>query len=191
MNVFRVLAKSVSLVESLNMMSDDKDAQKFQWHIGGHACFQSIMHIVSELETPEFQAPNHRSLRSRALGVLKRTMDTRGREVTPMWNVINRIISNCLAKNAPSTFPLSPFQAIFPPNAPIPGIGSSTTVPPQTIARSSSVSAESAMATPLPDLSEVGSLDMQDPTLAFDWVSESNALMRRSPLMFWLGILEL
>lgn len=25
------------------------------------------------------------------------------------------------------------------------------------------------MATPLPDLSEVGSLDMQDPTLAFDW----------------------
>ncbi|KAF4154976.1 hypothetical protein CNMCM6936_005557 [Aspergillus lentulus] len=164
-----VLAKSVSLVESLNMMSDDKDAQKFQWHIGGHACFQSIMHIVSELETPEFQAPNHRSLRSRALGVLKRTMDTRGREVTPMWNVINRIISNCLAKNAPSTFPLSPFQAIFPPNAAIPGIGSSTTVPPQTIAQNSSVSGESAMATPLPDLAEVGSLDMQDPTLAFDW----------------------
>lgn len=47
------------------------------------------------------------------------------------------------------------------------------------------------MATPLPDLSEVGSLDMQDPTLAFDWVSESNALMRRSPLMFWVGVLEL
>ncbi|KAH2619480.1 hypothetical protein KXV20_004608 [Aspergillus fumigatus] len=164
-----VLAKSVSLVESLNMMSDDKDAQKFQWHIGGHACFQSIMHIVSELETPEFQAANHRSLRSRALSVLKRTMDTRGHEVTPMWNVINRIISNCLAKNAPSTFPLSPFQAMFPPNAAIPGLGSSTTVPPQTIAQNSSVSGGSAMATPLPDLSEVGSLDMQDPTLAFDW----------------------
>lgn len=191
MNVFRVLAKSVSLVESLNMMSDDKDAQKFQWHIGGHACFQSIMHIVSELETPEFQAANHRSLRSRALSVLKRTMDTRGHEVTPMWNVINRIISNCLAKNAPSTFPLSPFQAMFPPNAAIPGLGSSTTVPPQTIAQNSSVSGGSAMATPLPDLSEVGSLDMQDPTLAFDWVSESNALMRRSPLMFWVGVLEL
>jgi hypothetical protein len=182
MNVFRVLAKSVSLVESLNMMSDDRDAQKFQWHIGGHACFQSIMHIVSELETPEFQAPNHRSLRSRALGVLKRTMDTRGREVTPMWNVINRIISNCLAKNAPATFPLTPFQAIFPPNAAIPGIGSTTTAPPPTVARSSSVSGDSAIATPLPDLSEVGSLDMQDPTLAFDWVRESNALMRRSAL---------
>ncbi|KAF5657667.1 c6 transcription [Fusarium heterosporum] len=89
-----VLAKSVSLIESLNSMPDDQDAQRFQWHIGGHACFQSIMHIVSELETPEFKAPNHSLLRARAVEVLKKTMDAREREATPMWKVINRIISN-------------------------------------------------------------------------------------------------
>ncbi|KAF5259584.1 hypothetical protein FOXYS1_9798 [Fusarium oxysporum] len=164
-----VLAKSVSLIESLNSMPDDQDAQKFQWHIGGHACFQSIMHIVSELETPEFKAPNHSLLRARAVEVLKKTMDTRGREATPMWKVINRIISNCLAKNAPANLPLTPFQTVLPRNGVIPGIWSSTTASPSAVPPSLSASAESARQTPLLDLSEIGSIDMQDPVTSFDW----------------------
>lgn len=166
------------------MMPQDKDAQKFQWHIGGHACFQSIMHIISELETPEFQAPNHRSLRSRALDVLKKTMDTRGRDVTPMWNVINRIISNCLAKNTPAIFSSTSFPDMFSPAGVMPGVSSSITFPPQTVAQSLPVSGEPTTATVLPDLSDFGSLDMQDPTMAFDWVSEGNKLVTGYLLIF-------
>lgn len=168
---FRVLAKSVSLIESLNSMPDDQDAQRFQWHIGGHACFQSIMHIVSELETPEFKAPNHSLLRARALEVLKKTMDTRGREATQMWKVINRIISNCLAKNAPASLPLTPFQTVLPRNGVIPGIWSSTAASPSAIPQSLLASGESATETSMLDLSEIGSIDMQDPVTSFDWVS--------------------
>lgn len=164
-------------------MPQDKDAQKFQWHIGGHACFQSIMHIISELETPEFQAPTHRPLRSRALDALKKTMDTRGRDVTPMWNVINRIISNCLAKNTPATFPSTPFPDMFSPNGVMPGVSSAITVQPQTVAHNLSVSGGLTTTTPMPDLSDFGSLDMQDPTTAFDWVSESKRLVEDSLLM--------
>ncbi|OJJ42731.1 hypothetical protein ASPZODRAFT_1298351 [Penicilliopsis zonata CBS 506.65] len=166
-----VLAKSVSLVESLNLAPEDKGAQKLQWHIGGHACFQSIMHIVSELKTPELQAPHHRALRSRALEVLKGTMGTRGREVTPMWNVISRIISNCIARNVPPTFlPLTPFRAVFRTNGELSGTGSLTTsVPAETGAPSLPVSRAPSIVPPLPDLSEVESLHMQDLTMAFDW----------------------
>ncbi|RMJ22750.1 Transcription factor [Aspergillus sp. HF37] len=42
-----VFAKSVSLVESMTQIPNDKDAQKFSWYIGGYACFQAIMHIVT------------------------------------------------------------------------------------------------------------------------------------------------
>jgi hypothetical protein len=175
---FRVLAKSVSLIESLNSMPDDQDAQKFQWHIGGHACFQSIMHIVSEVETTEFKAPNHSLLRARAVEVLRKTMDTRGGEATPMWKVINRIISNCLAKNAPANPPLTPFQTVLPRNGVIPGIWSSTTASSSAVPQSLSASGESAIETSLLDLSEIGRIDMQDPVTSFDWVSCFNLLIR-------------
>ncbi|KAK2616886.1 nrps5 single domain, non-ribosomal peptide synthase-like protein [Conoideocrella luteorostrata] len=164
-----VLAKSVSLLESLNMMVGDKDAQKFQWHIGGHACFQAIMHIVSELETPEFQAPKHQPLRSRALDVLKQTMDTRGREVASTWNVINRIISNCLAKDAPTMFPLTPFPTIFPANGPAHEVNSPTTTTTQTLSQSLPTSGGPEVASLFPGLSDVGGLDIQSPSTAFDW----------------------
>ncbi|KAM5466685.1 hypothetical protein MauCBS54593_005942 [Microsporum audouinii] len=165
-----VLTKSISLVESMNMMPDDKDAQKFQWHIGGHACFQAIMHIVSELGTPEFQSLNHNLLRSRALAVLKKTMDTRGLELSSTWNVINRIISNCLAKNAPSILFSASSQAIFDPHQ-----GSLNL--PQTLEESRPSEVTATTGVPYPTLSEVGSLDMQDPSMAFDWASSFNPLL--------------
>ena len=164
-------------MESMNMITDDKDAQRFQWHIGGHSCFQAIMHIVSELETPEFQASNHSALRTRALGVLRSTMTMKGRELSSTWNVINRIISNCLAKNSPQSFPLTPYPSLFPPNGMIPDIGTTTTTaPPQTFAETSS--AQAAMDIPLPDLTDLGSLDMQDPSIPFDWVGDFKILPR-------------
>ncbi|KAL4908838.1 hypothetical protein BDW74DRAFT_165569 [Aspergillus multicolor] len=156
-----VLGKSVNLVESLNMMPKDKYAQRFQWHISSHACFQAIMHIVSELETTEFQTPNHHTLRSRALDVLRKTMETRGREVMPMWNVINRIISNCLAKNSPAAFSTSSFPVVFSPSGVVPDVGYSTAVLPQPIAQDSLLP---TTGNPFLDLSEI-----TDPTMAFGW----------------------
>ena len=99
---YSVLTKSVDLIDSMNSISDNKDAQKFRWHISGHTCFQAIMHILVELNIPEFQTSNNRILRSRALKVLETTLNTRRCEQTPTWKVINRIMSKCLAKNSQS-----------------------------------------------------------------------------------------
>ncbi|KAH8702191.1 putative C6 transcription factor [Talaromyces proteolyticus] len=167
-----VLAKSVSLMESMNQMPDDKDAKRFQWHIGGHACFQAILHIVSELKTPEFQSPNHIVLRTRALNTLERTKKTREHESRGTWHVINRIIVNFLSKNSPSTFPLTPFPDIMGilPDASPGTMG--TTQPPQTMPVSLStqeISEDTNLAPPSLDLANFGSLDMQDPSTAFDW----------------------
>ncbi|KAK2839261.1 hypothetical protein FQN49_006316, partial [Arthroderma sp. PD_2] len=157
-----VLAKSVSLMESMNTMPYDKDAQSFQWHIGGHACFQAIMHIVSELGTPEFQSLDHHPLRSRALAVLKKTMDLRRLELSSTWNVINRIISSCLAKNREPILQPTSSQTAYQPH---PG----TTASSQTLEGTLPAQKPATIGTPLPNLSEVGSLDMQDPSMAFDW----------------------
>ncbi|KAG5206118.1 Bikaverin cluster transcription factor [Trichophyton interdigitale] len=158
-----VLTKSISLVESMNMMPDDKDAEKFQWHIGGHACFQAIMHIVSELGTPEFQNPTHHSLRSRALAVLKRTTDARGSEHSSTWNVINRIISNCLAKNAPNILSSTPSNDTY-------YLYQEPVDLPQSLQESRPVPENSGtQEVPLSSLFGMGSLDMQDPCLTFDW----------------------
>ncbi|EFE33109.1 C6 transcription factor, putative [Trichophyton benhamiae CBS 112371] len=158
-----VLTKSISLVESMNMMPDDKDAEKFQWHIGGHACFQAIMHIVSELGTPEFQTPTHHSLRSRALAVLKKTTDARGSEHSSTWNVINRIISNCLAKNTPSILPSTPSNDTY-------YIYQESVDLAQSLQESRRVSEDSTtQGLHLSSLFGMGSLGMQDPSLTFDW----------------------
>ncbi|KAK1140025.1 hypothetical protein N8T08_010934 [Aspergillus melleus] len=168
-----VLEKSVSLMESMNLIPDDKDAQRFQWHIGGHSCFQAIMHIVSELETPEFQAADHSILRSRALVVLRDTMNMKGREMSSIWNVINRIISNCLAKNSQQTFSLTPYSALFPPNRIIPDFSTTVTMTtPQTFAETPGVQGSSVIGAPLPDLGDLGNLDMQDVSMSFDWVGD-------------------
>lgn len=148
------------------MMPDDKDAEKFQWHIGGHACFQAIMHIVSELGTPEFQNPTHHSLRSRALAVLKRTTDARGSEHSSTWNVINRIISNCLAKNAPNILSSTPSNDTY-------YLYQEPVDLPQSLQESRPVPENSGtQEVPLSSLFGMGSLDMQDPCLTFDWVSD-------------------
>ncbi|THC97147.1 hypothetical protein EYZ11_003362 [Aspergillus tanneri] len=172
----KVLEKSVSLIESMNVISSDKDAQRFQWHIGCHSSFLAIMHIVSELGTLEFQISDHKSLRSRALVALQKTVILKGREGNPIWDVIKRSISNCLEKNASQVFPLTPYPGFFPPNGVIPTMSTTTvTTPPQTIADTSSVINNSIIETSLPDLAEVGGLDMQDPSMTFDWVSEFDA----------------
>ncbi|KAF5570646.1 C6 transcription factor [Fusarium phyllophilum] len=172
-----ILEKSVNLIESLNTMPGDKDAQRFGWHIGGHACFQPIMHIVSELDMPDFDAPNQQALRSRALDALKKTMLARGREATPMWNAMNRIISNCLAKSTSRPFPVTPFQAArtgLPINETIQGLGSSATVPSPTLLPDMPTFGEfaSSSSDSLPDPTALGSVEMLEPDIMFDWIGQ-------------------
>ncbi|RKL18838.1 hypothetical protein BFJ68_g3859 [Fusarium oxysporum] len=167
-----MLEKSVNLIESLNKMPDDKDAQRFEWHIGGHACFQPIMHIVSELDMPDFDVPNRQALRSRALDALKKTMHTRGREVTPMWNAMNRIISNCLAKSASRHLPVTLFQAAridFLVNETTQGLGSSATESSPALLPDMPISREFASSASLPDFTALGSIEMLEPDIMFDW----------------------
>ncbi|KAF5537311.1 C6 transcription factor [Fusarium mexicanum] len=171
----RILEKSVNLIESLNTMLGDKDAQRYGWHIGGHACFQPIMHIVSELDMPNFDAPNQQALRSRALDTLRKTMLERGREATPMWNAMNRIISNCLAKSASRPFPVTPFQATqteLPVHETTQGLGSSATVPSSALLPDMQNFGEFAPSASLPEPTVLGSIEMLEPDIMFDWVFE-------------------
>ncbi|KAK2929559.1 hypothetical protein FoTM2_009899 [Fusarium oxysporum f. sp. vasinfectum] len=167
-----MLEKSVNLIESLNKMPDDKDAQRFEWHIGGHACFQPIMHIVSELDMPDFDVPNRQALRSRALDALKKTMHTRGREVTPMWNAMNRLISNCLAKSTSRHLPVTLFQAAridFSVNETTQGLGSSATESSPALLPDMPISREFASSASLPDFTALGSIEMLEPDIMFEW----------------------
>ncbi|SCO87111.1 probable C6 transcription factor [Fusarium oxysporum] len=167
-----MLEKSVNLIESLNKMPDDKDAQRFEWHIGGHACFQPIMHIVSELDMPDFDVPNRQALRSRALDALKKTMHTRGREVTPMWNAMNRLISNCLAKSTSRHLPMTLFQAArtdFSVTETTQGLGSSATESSPALLPDMPISREFASSASLPDFTALGSIEMLEPDIIFDW----------------------
>jgi hypothetical protein len=177
-----MLEKSVNLIESLNKMPDDKDAQRFEWHIGGHACFQPIMHIVSELDMPGFDVPNRQALRSRALDALKKTMHTRGREVTPMWNAMNRLISNCLAKSTSRHLPVTLFQAAridFSVNETTQGLGSSATESSPALLPDMPISREFASSASLPDFTALGGIEMLEPDIMFDWVRELASLWKK------------
>lgn len=82
----------MSLIESLNRVSHDKDAEQFQWHIGGHAAFQAIMHILAELRDPEFCGSKDPIIRARALRALHTVLDLKGRSDSNTWAVIKRMI---------------------------------------------------------------------------------------------------
>ncbi|OJD38849.1 c6 transcription [Diplodia corticola] len=87
-----ILTRSVSLIESLNRVSHDKDAEQFQWHIGGHAAFQAIMHILAELRDPEFSGSKDPIIRSRALRALHTVLGLKGRSESNTWAVIKRMV---------------------------------------------------------------------------------------------------
>ncbi|KAF5619471.1 C6 transcription factor [Fusarium sp. NRRL 52700] len=145
---------------------------RFGWHIGGHACFQPIMHIVSELDMPDFDAPSRQFLRLRALDALKKTMLVTGREATPMWNAMNRIISNCLTKSISKPFPMAPFQTAWtdlPIDETTQGLGSSATVPSLTVLPDMPTFGEFASSASLPDLTVLGGVEMLEPDMMFDW----------------------
>ncbi|KAF2181621.1 hypothetical protein K469DRAFT_588693 [Zopfia rhizophila CBS 207.26] len=90
-----IFEKSINLIETLNGASVDVDAARFQWHIGGHASFQAIMHILSELRSPMFDAPD----RQRALDALQMSRILKENNTTKAWSVVKGMIDKVIGKH--------------------------------------------------------------------------------------------
>ncbi|KAF2012527.1 hypothetical protein BU24DRAFT_351626 [Aaosphaeria arxii CBS 175.79] len=89
-----IFEKSVNCVETLNGASVDADAARFHWHIGGHAAFQAIMHVLSELRNPMFDSPD----RQRALQSLEMSRLLKENNTTKAWSVVKGMIDKVLGE---------------------------------------------------------------------------------------------
>ncbi|KAF2205158.1 hypothetical protein GQ43DRAFT_59111 [Delitschia confertaspora ATCC 74209] len=94
-----IFEKSVNMIETLNGAALDADVAQFRWHIGGHASFQAIMHVVSELRNKEFETPD----RPRALRALRMFNVLRENKTGQAWIVIKSIIEKILSENGATT----------------------------------------------------------------------------------------
>ncbi|KAL5394175.1 hypothetical protein PMIN06_005167 [Paraphaeosphaeria minitans] len=89
-----IFEKSVNIIETLNGASADVDAARFQWHIGGHAAFQAIMHVLSELRNPLFDAPD----RYRAIRALQLLKLLKEQNHTRPWQVVKSMIDRLVGE---------------------------------------------------------------------------------------------
>jgi len=112
-NNARIFEKSVNCVETLNGAAADVDAARFQWHIGpsprqclpsetqeltfkgGIASFQAIMHILSELRNPLFNAPD----RQRALRALQMSRILRENNSAKAWQAVKNMIDKAVSEH--------------------------------------------------------------------------------------------
>lgn len=89
----RIFGKSIMLLVAAHL---DKDAQPYRWHITSHSAFQAIMHILSELKTPEFSVSEYAALRDRAFRALRQTRKLRENESSQTWNVVRKQIDRTI-----------------------------------------------------------------------------------------------
>ncbi|KAF2854182.1 hypothetical protein T440DRAFT_270244 [Plenodomus tracheiphilus IPT5] len=90
-----IFEKSVNCIETLNGAAADVDAARFQWHIGGIASFQAIMHVLSELRNPLFDAPD----RQRALRALQMSRTLRENNSAKAWQAVKNMIDKAVAEH--------------------------------------------------------------------------------------------
>ncbi|KAL1793264.1 hypothetical protein ACET3X_008246 [Alternaria dauci] len=90
-----IFEKSVNCVETLNKAAADVDAARFQWHIGGVVSFQAIMHILSELRNPLFNAPD----RQRALRALQMSRILRENNSAKAWQAVKNMIDKAVSEH--------------------------------------------------------------------------------------------
>ncbi|ORY00294.1 fungal-specific transcription factor domain-domain-containing protein [Clohesyomyces aquaticus] len=91
-----IFEKSVNLIETLNGAVIDVDVARFQWHIGGHASFQSIMHTLSELRNPIFNAQD----RQRALRALQMAKMLKENNTAKAWLVVKGMIEKAIVEHS-------------------------------------------------------------------------------------------
>ncbi|CAI6333255.1 unnamed protein product [Periconia digitata] len=106
-----IFQKSVNCMETLNTASFDVDVARFQWHIGSHSFFQAIMHILSELRNPLFDAPD----RQRALRALELSRLIKETNHTKPWQAIKSMIDKVLSEQSNTTSSKTPIVNDIPP----------------------------------------------------------------------------
>lgn len=102
----RIFEKSVNCVEAINGAVADVEAARFQWHIGAIASFQAILHILSELRNPLFNAPD----RQRALRALQMSRIIRENNTAKAWQVVKNMIDKAVSEHSLS--PISQTQTL-------------------------------------------------------------------------------
>jgi hypothetical protein len=85
--------------------------------LGGHAAFQAILHILSELRNPLFNAPD----RSRALRTLQMSRLLKENNHTKAWSVVKGMIDKAIDESAmpKPTHSESSGSRASPPNVPL------------------------------------------------------------------------
>ncbi|KAJ4407339.1 hypothetical protein N0V91_003923 [Didymella pomorum] len=112
-----IFEKSVNCIETINGASVDVDAARFQWHIGGVASFQAIMHVLSELRTPMFDAPD----RQRALRALQMSRILRENNGAKAWLAVKAMIDKAIQEHSMSQRTKSQASSAYAsPTAPVP-----------------------------------------------------------------------
>lgn len=94
-------------------------------HLGGHAAFQAIMHVLSELRNPHFDAPD----RQRAIRALRLSRRLKEQNHTKPWQAVKSMIDRLIGEEetvktgtentASLTYPIVPEA---PPAIPLDGL---------------------------------------------------------------------
>ncbi|KAJ4379340.1 hypothetical protein N0V86_005385 [Didymella sp. IMI 355093] len=111
-----IFEKSVNCIETINGASVDVDAARFQWHIGGVASFQAIMHVLSELRNPMFDSPD----RQRALRALQMSRILRENNGAKAWLAVKAMIDKAIQEHSMSQRTQSQASSAYAsPKAPV------------------------------------------------------------------------
>ncbi|KAF4301568.1 hypothetical protein GTA08_BOTSDO06762 [Botryosphaeria dothidea] len=103
-----IFEKSVMLMENLMAANLAKETEPFQWHINGHSAFQAIMHVLSELKSPQFRASSHDGLLDKAISALRMMRKLKEAEASKTWRVVRRMIDRTIPPDCNSA-EASPF----------------------------------------------------------------------------------
>ncbi|KAL6706734.1 hypothetical protein ACN47E_005276 [Coniothyrium glycines] len=109
-----IFEKSVNCIETLNRAAADLDAARFHWHIGSIASFQAIMHVLSELKNPLFDAPD----RQRALRALQMSRIIKENNNAKAWQAVRHMIDRAVAEHASSSRAQAQPQNVFSRSSP-------------------------------------------------------------------------
>ncbi|KAH5039225.1 hypothetical protein HBI75_067130 [Parastagonospora nodorum] len=104
-----IFEKSVNCIETINGAAADVHAARFQWHIGGIASFQAIMHVLSELRNPLFDTLD----RQRALRALQMSRLLRENNGAKAWQAVRNMIDRAISEHnssAPDSYASPPLE---------------------------------------------------------------------------------
>ncbi|KAJ9633660.1 hypothetical protein H2199_009298 [Coniosporium tulheliwenetii] len=95
-----IFIQTVVVLESNTTFELHTDAERFEWSIGEHFTFHSIMHLISELSTPFFQSTDQTALRNRALAALQGMKPLKRDPDLRAWSYIRKVIAKLCAECA-------------------------------------------------------------------------------------------